>query len=71
MTVNDIYKCSNIDASTRFIIDARDTTNVYDGQWHNMAERLKNAKVQMFSILRFDHESDFPYVEEVFVALAE
>lgn len=69
MTVNDIYKCVNIDARTRFLIEARDLTYVYDGKWHNMEKRFKNAKIQMFTIVRFDHKGNFPYVKEVFVAL--
>ena len=71
MTVNDIYKCSNIDGATRFIIIAKDTTPVYDGKLCNMAEGFKKAKVQTFSIESFDYESESNYVEEVFVALAE
>ncbi len=71
MTVNDIYKCSNIDEDTRFVLDTKDTTTVYDGTWYYMVEGFKKAEIDFFSIYKTDKKNGLPHAKEVFVALAE
>lgn len=71
MTVNDVYKCSNMDEDTRFVIDSDDGVTVYDGTWYNMSEKLKGTEVLFFSINKVDKKDKFIYAKEVFVALKE
>lgn len=49
MTVNDIYKCSNMMDNTKFVIHSDDGVTVYDGTWYNMSEKLKGVEV-LFSL---------------------
>ena len=71
MTVNDIYKCSNMTDSTRFVIDSDDGVTVYDGTWYNISDKLKVVEVLFFSINKVDERDKSPHAKEVFVALKE
>lgn len=71
MTVKDIYKCSNMDEDTRFVIDTKEPVTIYDGPWYYINDELKKAEVNFFSITKFGKKNGLPYVKEVFVALAE
>lgn len=73
MTVNDIiYKCSNVDEDTRFVIDAaKEPVTVYDGTWCYMSEDFKKKKISFFSITKMGKKNKLPHAKEVFVALAE
>lgn len=44
MTVNDIYKCSNVDEDTRFVIDTKEPETIYDGPWYYINDELKKQK---------------------------
>lgn len=70
MTVNDIYKCSNVDEDTRFVIDTKEPVTIYDGAWYYISDELKKAEVSFFCIAKFGKKNKLPYAEEVFVALA-
>lgn len=48
MTVNDVYKCSNMDEDARFVIHSDDGVTVYDGTWCNMNEKLKGGGSALF-----------------------
>lgn len=71
MTVNDVYKCSNMDEDARFVIHSDDGVTVYDGTWCNMSEKLKEMEVLFFSINEVDKKDKPIYTKEVFVALKE
>lgn len=72
MTVNDIYKCSNVDEDTRFVIDAaKEPVTIYDGKWYDMVEGFKKAEISFFSITKMGKKNKLPHAKEVFVALAE
>ena len=71
MTVNDIYKCSNMMDNTKFVIHSDDGVTVYDGTWYNMSEKLKGVEVLFFSINKVDKKDKPIYTKEVFVALKE
>lgn len=71
MTINDIYKCSNIDEDTRFVVDTREPQTIYDGKWCDMVEGFRKAEVNFFSICKMDKKNGLPHAKEVFVALAE
>ena len=59
MTVNDIYKCSNIDEDTRFVIDTSYPETIYDGKWYDMVEGFKKAEINFFCIAKMDKSMDF------------
>lgn len=69
MTVNDIYKCSNVDEDTRFVIDTKEPVTIYDGTWYYISDELKKAEVNFFCITKMDKKYGFSYAEEVFVSL--
>ena len=71
MTVNDIYKCSNVDEDTRFVIDTKEPVTIYDGAWYYISDELKKAEINFFSIIKMGKKNKLPYAKEVFVALAE
>ena len=71
MTVNDIYKCSNIDEDTRFVLDDKYPKTIYDGKWCDMVEGFRKAEVDFFCITKFGKRNGLPYAKEVFVVLAE
>lgn len=71
MTVNDIYKCSNVDEDTRFVIDTKEPVTIYDGAWYYISDELKKAKVNFFYVAKMGKKNKLPHVKEVFVALAE
>ena len=71
MTVNDIYKCSNMMDNTKFVIHSDDGITVYNGTWYNMSEKLKGVEVLFFSINKVDKMDKLIYAKEVFVALKE
>lgn len=71
MKVSDIYKRSNINEGTRFLIHSDDGVTVYDGTWCNMSEKLKGVEVLFFSINKVDKMGKLIYAKEVFVALKE
>lgn len=60
MTVNDIYKCSNIDDDTRFVIDTSYPETVYDGKWYDMEEGFKKAEINFFCIAKMDKKHGLP-----------
>ena len=70
MTVNDIYKCSNVDEDTRFVIDTSYPETVYDGKWYDMVEGFKKAEINFFCIAKMGKKHGLPHAKEVFVALA-
>lgn len=71
MTVNDIYKCSNVDEDTRFVIDTKEPETIYDGPWYYINDELKKAEVNFFCVAKFGKKNKLPYAKEVFVSLAE
>ena len=71
MTVNDIYKCSNVGEDTRFVIDTREPKTIYDGKWCDMVEGFRKAEINFFCIAKVGKKNGLPYAKEVFVALAE
>lgn len=73
MTVNDIiYKCSNVDGDTRFVIEAaKEPVTVYDDTWCYMSDDFKKKEITFFSITKMGKKNKLPHVKEVFVALAE
>ena len=73
MTVNDIiYKCSNVDEDTRFVIDAvKEPVTVYDGTWCYMSEDFKKKEITFFNIIKTGKKHGLHHAKEVFVALAE
>lgn len=71
MTVNDIYKCSNVGEDTRFVIYTKEHTTIYDGPWYYIDDELKKAEVNLFCVTRFGKKNKLPYAEEVLVERAE
>lgn len=57
MTVNDIYKCSNVDEDTRFVIDTKEPETIYDGPWYYINDELNifllNLKISIDICLIF------------------
>ena len=71
MTMNDIYKCSNIDAETSFIIDKDNAEGAYGGKWFDIPNDIQETEIKFFSITKTGKKNGLPYAKEVFVALAE
>lgn len=71
MTVNDIYKCSNVDDDTRFVIDTKEPVTIYDGAWYYISDELKKAEIDFFCIAKTGKKNQLPHAKEVFVALAK
>lgn len=69
MTVNDIYKCSNIDDDTQFVIDNKEVVTIYDGTWYYISDELKKAEIDFFCIAKMDKKNKLPHAKEVFVSL--
>ena len=71
MTVKDIYKCSNIDEDTRFVINASYLETVYDGKWYDMVDGFKKAEINFFCIAEVNRKHGLPHAKKVFVTLVE
>lgn len=71
MTVNDIYKCSNVDDDTQFVIDTSYPETIYDGAWYYISDELKKAKINFFCIAKMDKKNQLPHAKKVFVLLGK
>ena len=71
MTVNDIYKCSNVIMMfTNAVINDSYVNEVFNGNWGDIPETIMNAEVDFWNITKIKKDKTFSIMAtEIFVSL--
>ena len=70
MTVNDIYKCSNVIMMfTNVVINDAYVNEVFNGNWGDIPETLMNRELDFWNITKIKKSKTSIMATEIFVAL--
>lgn len=70
MTVNDIYKCSNVIMMfTNAVINDSYVNEVFNGNWGDIPETIMNAEVDFWNITKIKKGKTSIMATEIFVSL--
>lgn len=71
MKVSDIYECGNVWADSKVTVNDEQLTTIYDGEFQNIPEEVKNKDVDFWTIVDMKKRKDIEIkiATKIFVAL--
>ena len=71
MKVSDIYECGNVWADSKVTVNDAQLTTIYDGEFQNIPEEVKNKDVDFWTIVDMKKRKDIEIkiATKIFVAL--
>ena len=71
MKVSDIYECGNVWVDSKVTVNDEQLTTIYDGEFQNIPEEVKNKDVDFWTIVDMKKRKDIEIkiATKIFVAL--
>ena len=71
MKVSDIYECGNVWADSKVTVNDAQLTTIYDGEFQNIPEEVKNKDVDFWTIVDMKKRKDIEIkiATKIFIAL--
>ena len=71
MKVSDIYKCGNVWVDSKATVNDAQLTTIYDGEFQNIPEEIKNRDVDFWTIVDMKKRKDLEIkiATKIFIAL--